>query len=177
MKKHWIRFLVTAALIAAMYTVLTVCLTPLSYGLVQCRLSESLTILAAFTPAAVPGLTVGCILSNLIGIGTGANIAGALDVLLGPLATGAAALLSYRLRNVRAGGLPWLAALPPVVLNAVIVGTELAMVSPSFSWQVLLTEIGLVGAGQAVACIAGGLLLAKALVGTGLDRRILNIQK
>lgn len=60
MKTRWIRETVTAALIAAMYTALTVAVAPLSYGLVQCRLSEALTVLAAFTPAAVPGLTVGC---------------------------------------------------------------------------------------------------------------------
>ena len=101
MKTRWIRETVTAALIAAMYTALTVAVAPLSYGLVQCRVSEALTVLAAFTPAAVPGLTVGCFLSNLIGLSTGANIAGALDLLLGPLATGLAALLSYRLRRYR----------------------------------------------------------------------------
>ena len=94
MKTRWIRETVIAALIAAMYTALTVAVAPLSYGLVQCRVSEALTVLAAFTPAAVPGLTVGCFLSNLIGLSTGANIAGALDLLLGPLATGLAALLS-----------------------------------------------------------------------------------
>ena len=77
-----IRTLTTTALIAAMYTVLTVFLAPISYGLVQCRLSEALTILAAFTPTAIPGLTIGCMIANLIGLSTGANIAGALDVVL-----------------------------------------------------------------------------------------------
>lgn len=133
MKTRWIRETVIAALIAAMYTALTVAVAPLSYGLVQCRVSEALTVLAAFTPAAVPGLTVGCFLSNLIGLSTGANIAGALDLLLGPLATGLAALLSYRLRRYRRGGVPWLSTLPPILLNALIVGTELAFTSPVFT--------------------------------------------
>ena len=94
MNKKTIRTLATAGLIAAMYTVLTVCVAPLSYGLIQCRLAEALTILVAYTPAAIPGLTIGCALSNLIGLSMGANIAGAVDILVGTLATGLAALLS-----------------------------------------------------------------------------------
>ena len=94
MKSSPIRIMTTIGLIAALYTALTMCLTPIAFGPVQCRLSEALTVLAAFTPTAIPGLVLGCAISNLIGIGMGANIAGALDVLLGPLATGLAAWLS-----------------------------------------------------------------------------------
>lgn len=167
-----IRTLTTAALIAAMYTVLTVCLAPLSYGLVQCRLSEALTILAAFTPAAIPGLTVGCVVSNLIGLSSGANIAGALDVLLGPLATGIAAWLTWLLRNRRIGGLPLWSTLPPVVLNALVIGTELAFVAPQFTVEMWVIEMGLVAAGQLVACVGGGLLVARCLQVSGLDKRL-----
>lgn len=167
-----IRTLTTAALIAAMYTVLTVCLAPLSYGLVQCRLSEALTILAAFTPAAIPGLTVGCAVSNLIELSSGANIAGALDVLLGPLATGIAAWLTWVLRGRRVGGLPLWSTLPPVVLNALIVGTELALVAPTFTAQVWFIQMGLVAAGQLVACVGGGLLVAHGLQISGLAKRL-----
>ena len=166
-----IRTLTTAALIAAMYTVLTVCLAPLSYGLVQCRLSEALTILAAFTPAAIPGLTVGCVLSNLIGLSTGANIAGAADVLLGPLATGVAAWLTWVLRNRRVGGLPLWSTLPPVVTNALVVGTELALVAPTFTVEVWFIQMGLVAVGQLGACVIGGLLVARGLQISGLERR------
>lgn len=171
-KKTPIRTLTTAALIAAMYTVLTVCLAPLSYGLVQCRLSEALTILAAFTPAAIPGLTVGCVVSNLIGLSSGANIAGALDVLLGPLATGVAAWLTWLMRNRCVGGLPLWSTLPPVVLNALIVGTELALVAPQFTVEVWFIQMGLVAAGQLVACVGGGLLVAHGLQISGLDKRL-----
>ena len=167
-----IRTLTTAALIAAMYTVLTVCLAPLSYGLVQCRLSEALTILAAFTPAAIPGLTVGCVVSNLIGMSTGANIAGALDVLLGPLATGIAAWLTWMLRRYRIGGLPLWSTLPPVALNALVVGTELAFVAPTFTMEVWFIQMGLVAAGQLVACVGGGLLVARGLQLSGWDKRM-----
>ncbi len=167
-----IRTLTTAALIAAMYTVLTVCLAPLSYGLVQCRLSEALTVLAAFTPAAIPGLTVGCVVSNLIGLSSGANIAGALDVLLGPLATGGAAVLTWALRNKRVGCLPLWSTLPPVVLNALVVGSELAFVAPQFTVEVWFIQMGLVAVGQLVACVGGGLLVARGLQVSGLDKRV-----
>jgi uncharacterized membrane protein len=172
MKKKSIRTLTTASLIAAMYTVLTVCMAPLSYGLVQCRLSEALTILAAFTPAAIPGLTVGCVVSNLIGMSTGANIAGALDVLLGPLATGIAAWLTWMLRRYRIGGLPLWSTLPPVALNGLVVGTELAFAAPTFTMEVWFIQMGLVAAGQLVACVGGGLLVARGLQFSGLDKRM-----
>lgn len=172
--QHSVRFLTQTALIGALYTALTLVLAPFSFGPVQCRVAEALTILAAFTPAAIPGLTVGCALSNLVGVATGANIAGALDVLLGPLATGLAACLSYALRRRTLWGLPVLSTLPPVLLNALIIGGELALVSPHFSWQVLAIQMGLVGAGQVIACIPGGLLLAKALQLSGFDRHLNN---
>ena len=171
-KSERIRFLTLTGAIAALYTALTLCLAPLSFGLVQCRVSEALTVLAVYTPAAVPGLTIGCVVSNLIGIAMGSNIAGALDVLLGPLATGLAAWLTYGWRRHRIGGLPVLSTLPPVVLNALIVGTELAFVSPVFTLQVWGIQMGLVAAGQVVACVAGGLVLARVMQTTGLAARL-----
>ena len=156
------RRLVQAGLIAALYTVLSLAFAPLSFGAVQCRVAEALTVLAAEIPAAIPGLAVGCAVTNLIGLGTGGNILGALDLLIGPLATLAAAWLSYRWRGRRIGGTPVLSTLPPVVLNALAVGTELALVSPRFSVAVWGIQVALVAAGQAVACIGGGLLLDRA---------------
>lgn len=170
-QKH-LRFLTTTGIIAGLYAALTIGLAPLSFGLVQCRVAELLTILAVYTPAAVPGLTVGCVISNLVGLAMGANIAGALDVLLGPLATGLAAWLSYRLRRHRLWGLPVWSTLPPVLLNALIVGTELAAVSPVFTAEVWGIQMALVGTGQVIACVGGGLLLARVLQRTGLDRRL-----
>jgi len=168
-----IRFLTVTGIIAGLYAALTVGLAPLSFGLVQCRAAEMLTVLAVYTPAAVPGLTVGCILSNLIGLAMGANIAGALDVVLGTLATGLAAWLSYLLRRQRLGGLPVLSTLPPVALNALIVGTELAaVVTPTITWSGWFLWVGSVAAGQIVACVGGGVLLANMLQKTGFDRRL-----
>lgn len=167
------RRLATAGLIAALYTALTVGLAPISFGMVQCRVAEALTALCVFTPWATAGLTVGCAVSNLLGLSLGGNVAGLMDVILGPLATGVAAWLSYRWRARRLWGLPLLSALPPVVINALVVGTELAAVSPHFTWAVWCWQAALVAVGEAVAC-GLGLVLFKLIDGTRLGRLIEN---
>ena len=167
-----IRFITVTGLIAGLYTALTLVLAPLSFGPVQCRVAEALTILAAYTPAAIPGLTVGCVISNVVGLSMGANVAGALDILLGTLATGIAAWLSYRLRGVRIKGLPFWSAIPPVVTNALIIGAELTVVLGPRNLPTLLMWMGSVGLGQLIACVGGGLLLAAAFRKSGLDSRL-----
>lgn len=108
-----IRFITNAALIAAMYVVLTLMamMFGLDKGVIQVRFSEMLTILPVFTSAAVPGLYVGCLLANLV---TGAMI---WDVLIGPIATLLGACGTWLLRK-RA---PWLGGVPPIVANTLIV--------------------------------------------------------
>lgn len=157
--KNRVRHLTEAALIAAMYAALTFAIAPLAYGEVQFRVSEALTILPVFTPAAIPGLTVGCLLANLLGLLSGANPAGTLDMVFGTLATLLAALLTYALRNVRVKGLPVLAALPAVITNAVIVGAELAIFFLDFSPATYGVCALSVGAGELVTATVGGLLL------------------
>ena len=169
-----VRFLAVAGLIAGLYTALTVVLAPLSFGIIQCRVSEALTILAVYHPAGVAGLTVGCALSNLIGLTMGANTAGALDILIGTFATASAAWVSHLLRNVRFGGLPVLSTLPPVLFNALIIGTELTLVLGPVNLPTWLMWSGSVGLGQVVACIGGGLLLATAIQKSGLDKNLLS---
>ena len=127
-QKESLSFLVQAGLIAALYCALSVALPFMTFGTVQCRLSEALTILPVLVPAAVPGLIVGCLISNAIGLIMGANVAGAVDILLGTLATALAAWLTRRFRRVRLGGLPVLSTLPPVFINAIIIGAELTVV-------------------------------------------------
>ncbi|NMB03296.1 MAG: QueT transporter family protein [Tissierellia bacterium] len=107
------RQIVQAGLIAALYVVLTMVSNALglSSGVIQLRLSESLTILPYFTPAAIPGVFIGCLLANLL---TGAIWA---DVIFGSLASLLAAYLSYRLRHRAL----WLATLPPIFVNALVV--------------------------------------------------------
>ena len=106
-----------AAIIAAMYVVLTYLakLFGLDSGMIQVRFSEMLCILPIFTSAAIPGVTIGCLLANLLG---GAV---ALDIILGPVATLIGALGTYLLRKKR-----WLAPLPPILANTLIIPFVLA---------------------------------------------------
>lgn len=163
------RFLAQSGVIAALYVGATLLFQPIGFGSVQCRLSEALTVLPVYTPAAVPGLIVGCFLSNLLGLANGINPAGGWDLLLGTAATGVAAVLSYRLRHVRIKRLPLVAVLPPVAVNAVVVGAELWAVYGGFP---LAVHMLLVGAGQAISCVIGGLALAGALERSGVAQRL-----
>lgn len=105
-----IYFMAYGAAIAAIYVVLTMVFAPISFGPVQFRIAEALCILPFFTPAAVPGLFVGCFLSNLL------CGAAPLDVIFGSLATLVGAAGSYSLRKNR-----WLVCLPPILSNVVII--------------------------------------------------------
>jgi uncharacterized membrane protein len=122
MKKTTSLLIARAAMVAAIYAVLTlaVTLTPLgtlAFGPVQVRVSEMLTVLPALTPAAVPGLFVGCIVSNLVGSAVG--LSGMLDVVFGSLATLLAAWLSGKMPS------RWLVPLPPVIINGIVIGLVL----------------------------------------------------
>lgn len=132
-------FIVQAAVIAAIYTVLTILIAPYSYGIMQFRVSEALTILPAIMPSAIPGLFVGCLVSNLIGG------FGLVDIFFGSMATLIAAILSRKVRKY-----PYLVPLPPVIANAVIVGGYLKFLY--FKEVPLLVSMGWVGLGQVLAC-------------------------
>ena len=152
-----VRFLVQAAMIAALYTVLTLVAAMLNwaYGPVQFRFSEAMTVLPMFTPAAIPGIAVGCFLSNVW-----SNM-GVMDMIFGTLATLLAAVATRAARHVRVKGIPVLAPLPPVVCNALIVGLEITLVSPGgFLWPAFLANALSVGAGELVVCYVLGLPLA-----------------
>ena len=167
-----LRRLAEGGLIAAMYTALTRLLAPLSFGMGQFRVAKMLNILPVFTPAAIPGLTVGCLLSNLLGLATGANVIGAWDLLLGPTATLLAAIASYGVRRFRVKGLPLLSTLPPVIFNAVAVGWELTFALFGFSWGIYGLIALQVAAGQLAACTVCGLLLYAALTRSGAAKAI-----
>lgn len=160
-------FLMQGAVIAALYAALTYVagLAGLAYGNVQFRFSEALTVLAAFTPAAVPGLTIGCLLGNL------GSPYGAVDILCGTLATLLAALCSYGTRKLKIRGIPLVSLLFPVLFNAVIVGAEIALFLPEgFSAQGFLINALWVGLGELVVCCAGGIPLAIAIDRTKLSK-------
>lgn len=111
MKNKSTLFLAQGAMIAAVYVVLTLVFAPISYGEVQVRVSEALTVLPYFTPAAVPGLFVGCLIANILG---GAILP---DIIFGSIATLLGAFGTYLLRKRTR----FLAPLPPIVANTVIV--------------------------------------------------------
>lgn len=104
-------FLTEAAAIAAIYTVLVLVFSFISFGPVQCRVAESLTILPYFTPAAIPGVTLGCLLSGILVPGTSI-----FDMIFGTSASLIAAILSYRLRAHK-----FLVPIPPIVVNALVI--------------------------------------------------------
>ena len=138
------RLVVTAGVIAALYAGLTLLanqlLGVLSWGPVQLRVSEALTILPLFTPAAVPGLAIGCALANLLNMGlTGAGPVAILDVVFGTLATLLGALWTRRLRHR-----PLLALAGPVLVNALIVAAYLPTVLKGLGFYVIpFTHISL----------------------------------
>ncbi|MFA5635729.1 MAG: QueT transporter family protein [Anaerovoracaceae bacterium] len=142
------KYLVHGAVIAAVYTALTLLLMPLSYGVMQIRVSEALTVLPALSPAAIPGLFIGCFVANMLGPN------GMIDIILGSSATLLAALASYKLRNR-----PLLVPLPPVLANGLIIGPMLYYVYavPVPLWACILW----VALGEAIACYGIGLPLLR----------------
>lgn len=138
------RSLCVSAIIAALYAALTLLLAPISYGAIQCRISEALTLLPMLLPQAIPGLFVGCIIANLL-------TANVLDVIFGSLATLLAALGTYFFRKK-----PLLAAACPVAANGVIIGL---LVHGTSNMPLLLTMLT-VAVGEAVAVALGFVLLA-----------------
>ena len=161
-------FLAQAAVIAALYTVLTLAAVAmnLAFGPVQFRFSEALTILPVFTPAAIPGLTLGCVLSNLW------SSFGAADVIFGSLATLLASLCGYWLRKVQIKGIPWASILAPVLFNALIVGAEITILAPEgFLWPAFWGTALSVGLGELLVCVLLGIPLLLLIRRMGLDRR------
>lgn len=114
------------AMIAALYTVISLALQPLTYGQFQVRIAEAFTLLPLITPLGIPGVTLGCFLTNLLGAMLGVNPTGYLDAIFGTLATLLAALATYQLRNKTIKKIPVLAIMMPVLFNGVIIGMELA---------------------------------------------------
>ncbi len=141
MRKEKTRFITQAAMIAALYVVLTLIANGLGLAnyAIQVRFSEALTILPYFTPAAIPGLTAGCLISNLL---TGCM---PLDVAFGSLATLLGAIGTYALRKWK-----WAAPLPPIIANTLIVPFVLAYVY-QFEGSIPYFMVT-VGIGEIISC-------------------------
>ena len=151
MKNKNVTFLAQASMIAAIYVVLTYLFAPFSFGEIQVRISEALTILPLFTPAAVPGLFIGCLIGNILG---GAILP---DIVFGSAGTLIGALLTYSLREQK----PILGPIPPIAANTVIVPFVLR-----FGYGVNLPipfMMFTVGIGEVISCGILGMILYTAL--------------
>lgn len=158
MKKKTTLFITQAAVIAALYVALTYISNSLglAYNAVQFRLSEVLTVLPAFTPAAIPGLTIGCIIANI------SSPFGIVDIAAGSFATLSAAVVSYLLRKIRFRSIPVLSTIPPVIFNAVIIGLEI-MLLENGEPAVFFISAAQILAGQTVMCVVAGIPFMQAV--------------
>lgn len=146
--------LIRISVIACIYVVICLVTTQLSFGPIQVRLSESLTMLSVFTPEAIVGVTIGCFLSNMLA-------SAPIDIVIGTAATLVSAVLTFHLRKIRLKKLALIPSIPPVVINAVVIGVELTLlyypksIRVSVVWMNILT----VGLGQIISCSVVGVLL------------------
>ena len=135
-----LHYLTQGGIIAAIYIALTMALAPISYGALQIRVSEALTVLPYFTPAAIPGLFIGCMIANFN------SPLGMMDVIFGSMATLLAALLTRKIRDKR------LVPLPSIIINALVIPFVLK-VTLGLPYFINLLWIGL---GQTLACYGLG---------------------
>lgn len=171
-------YIVQAAVIAALYATLTILQNTLLPGTasaaVQFRVAEVLTILAVFTPAAIPGLTIGCVIANISSL----SVLGPYDMIFGSLASLLAAVLMYLLRNKRLFKLPVAAALMPALANGILVGFEIEFffVEGGFHFGDFLLQGGCVALGELGVLIVLGLPLARLIEKQGFDKKLLAIK-
>lgn len=151
MKNKNVLFLTQAAMIAALYVVLTLVFQAVSFSEFQVRIAEALTILPAFTPAAIPGLFIGCIIGNIIG---GSILP---DIIFGSLATLLGAYFTYLLRKKSR----YLAILPPILSNTLIVPFILRYAyGINLPIPIMMLTVGI---GEIISCGVFGLILYTAL--------------
>ena len=161
------RQLATAGIIAAVYAVLTLALPIPQYGPIQFRVAEAMTVLPFLFPEAIPGLTVGCFLANLLGSPM------PVDWVVGTAATLIAAVWTSKLHH------RWLAPLPPVICNMVLVGAEIALFFPTEGmgfWAAYGFNALTVGIGEAAACFILGSLLLRTLPKVPALRRYMTVR-
>lgn len=151
-KSNQTRFITEGAVIAALYVVLTLVFAPISFGPVQVRIAEALAILPFFTPAAVPGLFVGCLIANFMGEGV------IWDVIFGSLATLIGAWGGYKLRANR-----WLVPVPTIISNTLIIPFVLRYAYGVVDMAIPLLMLSIF-AGEVIGCYILGELLGAALL-------------
>ena len=158
MKKISIKGMAIAGVIAALYVALTLPFGQIAFGPIQFRLAELLTLLPFFTPWAIPGVTIGCLLSNLL-------FSTVWDALFGTLATLIAAYFTYKSRHLL------VASIWPILFNGIIIGTMLTfMIIGKFQWLPWLTMMFEVAASEFVICFAIGVPFMQYFKKYKLDR-------
>ena len=171
-------YIVQAAVITAIYAALTILQNTLLPGTasmaVQFRVAEVLTILAVFTPAAIPGLTIGCVIANISSL----SVLGPYDLIFGSIASLLAAVLMYLLRDKRLFKLPVASALMPALANGIIVGFEIEFffVEGGFHFGDFLFQGGCVALGELGVLFVLGLPLARLIEKQGFDKKLLAIK-
>ena len=166
------QYLTQASVIAALYVVINYAqeiLLPGSTSMaVQFRVSELLTVLALFTPSAIPGLTIGCIIANLV-----CFQALPLDIVIGSLATFLACLCMYALRNVRWFNIPIFSLIMPAIFNGVLVGLEIELfIGEGFTLAGFLVTAGCVALGEFVVVTIGGAIFTVFLEKNGIVSKL-----
>ncbi len=163
--RNLIRFVVFNGIAAALYIVLTYFLAPISYGPVQARISEAMTVFPIFSFNMIPGLAVGCLVSNLIN----PDSLGPVDIIGGTIATVIAGIFSRIIGKKNM----WLGIIPPVVSNGIIVGGYLPfLLFDTVTWQEVLFTMLTVAAGEAAVLIVLGLPLVAVIGKTGLKNKL-----
>ena len=176
MTKKSTLYIVQGAVIAALYAVLTVGQNLLLPGTasmaVQFRVAEALTVLAFFTPAAIPGLTIGCVIANISSVTAGL---GFYDMIFGSIATLLAALTMRVLRNVCIKDIPFVALLMPAIFNGLIIGFEIDFFfigSMHFNFTDFLFQGGCVALGELVVVFVLGIPLTLTMKKTNLAKKL-----
>ena len=163
--RRLIRFVVFNGIIAALYVVLAYLLAPISYGPIQARVAEIMTIFPIFSAGTIPGVTMGCLIANLLN----PDNLGPVDIFGGTLATLIAGFLSYLIGRKNR----WLGIVPPVVVNGLIVGGYLPfLLMDTVTWQEVLITMLTVAGGEAAVMVVLGLPLVAIIEKTGLKSKL-----
>ena len=172
MKKEKALHFAQSAIIAAMYVALTYAqemIFPTSTSMaVQFRMSEALMMLCTFSPTAIYGLTLGCVISNLLNVSVLP-----LDIIVGSFATLLAAICMYKTRNITFKGLPLFSAFMPALFNGIIIGLEIEIffIEGPFKFTSFLIQSGCVALGEILVLYTLALLLYTQVKKRGLDNR------
>ena len=160
-----LRFIVFNGIVAALYVVLTYFLAPISYGPIQARVSEVMTVFPVFSWGMIPGVTLGCFISNLLN----PDNLGPVDIIGGTLATLIAGVFSRMIGKKNM----WLGIIPPVLANGIIVGGYLPfLLFDEVTWQSVALTMLSVAAGEAAVLVVLGIPLIAVIGKTGLKNKL-----